>query len=47
MYAVVSLMAKIIEVVVSRLRDSAAKACRSSDGRKRPWWRLMVFLVVG
>jgi hypothetical protein len=35
-------MAKIMEVMVSLLKNTEAKVYRSSDGRKRPWWRLAV-----
>jgi hypothetical protein len=37
-YAVASLIAKIMEVMVSLLKDTGAKAYRSSDGRMRPCW---------
>jgi hypothetical protein len=35
-YAVSSLIAKIMELIVSLLRDTATKACRSSDDRTKP-----------
>jgi hypothetical protein len=45
-YAVASLIAKIMEVMVSLLKDNVAKAYMSSYGRTWPWWRLaaIVFL---
>jgi hypothetical protein len=32
-------MAVIMEMMVSLLRDTVAKGCRGSGGRRRPWWR--------
>jgi hypothetical protein len=43
---VAALMAKIIRMMVSLLSDTVAKACRSSGGRLRPWWRLAAILKI-
>jgi hypothetical protein len=38
-------MAKIMELMVSFLRDTVVKACSSFNGRTRPWWRLTAIVL--